>query len=383
MKEENEPIKTSNNENEHEKVNDVKKNSSNNILKNISWFDWYESTLPEWVRLFKDSDYKIVDHWMKDLANFYDGHTENNKLIDQLVGAEKTDKIGYFTKSKLILMLEDWWVPLWMFCLNFKRWWSVKIWPVVVAPEARWKWIWKLLFSTIDKIGNDFDIRKLYATTSHLNERINKIFPKYWFIVEATYPNQYKKWSNELIRWKMKDKKEDKNKSKITKSVHSEIIPQWKMHITNELVEKDIEYINNVLEIYNQWHNDLWEDFLNMMIKWYKRWKEDLWFQNKSKEILIAKDDKWNHLWLIVFSPKRWWPVKIYPISWTTKAQDEMTKRSIEIAKENGCHKLYTFAHESDTKQIECLKKIWFIERWTLISPYKEENNLITFDLIF
>jgi hypothetical protein len=40
------------------------------------------------------------------------------------------------------------------------------------------------------------------------------------------------------------------------------------------------------------------------------------------------------------------------------EAQSEMIKRSIEIAKKNDCHKLYTFTHESDTKEIECLKKI-------------------------
>lgn len=354
------------------------------ILRNISWFEGYESELPEWVRLFLDTDYDLVDEWMKDLANFYDWHTEDNKLIDQLVGTEKIDSQGYFTKNKMMLILENDWVPLGMFCLNIKRGWSVKIWPVVVSPEARWQGIGKLLFSTIDKIAKDFEIRKLYATTSHLNHNINKIFSKYWYVVEATYPNHYKHWSDEFIRWKNINNTIDNAidlDDNICLSAHSNLSAQWEITISNSVDEADANYLDSTLQAYRQWHDDLWNDFLHMMIKWYERGKQKLSFQNKSKEILIAKDDIGNYLGTLTLSPKRWWPVKVYPMSWTTEAQKKMIEIALQIAKNNWSHKLYTFAYENDLEQINALESIWFVPRGILISPYKKWFNLVTFDL--
>lgn len=351
------------------------------ILKNITGFEWYESHLPKWVRLFRNEDYTEVDLWMKDLANFYDGHTEDNKLIDQLVWTHKSDENWFFTKNKIMLMLEENSESLWMVCLNIKRWWSVKIWPVVIAQNARWKWLWKLLFSAVDQIAKDFNIRKLYAKTSHLNERVNKIFEKSGYNIEAIFPDQYKKWSNEYIWWKMDSIPSVDWVENIEWSVNDSIKVNGEIYIQDHLEEQDIDYLREELAIYRQWHDDLWDDFLEMLLKWFERWKLKLHYQDKGKKILIAKDSENNYVWTLTFSPKRWWPVKIYPMSWTTEAQRKMIEKALKIAKDNSCHKLYTFAHELDTNQITCLKEIWFESRWKLVSPYKAWHNLIPFDL--
>jgi len=351
------------------------------ILKNIVWLEWYESHLPEWVRLYKNEDYNKVDVWMKDLAKFYDWHTDDNKLLDQLVGTHEKDENWYFTKNKLMLMIEDEGQPVWMVCVNIKRWWSVKIGPVVVDPNIRWKWIWKKLFSTIDNIANDFQIRKLYATTSHLNERVNNIFEKFGYIIEAKFPDQYKQWSEEYIWGKIKNDKVIKDVDNIEHSANKDIESIWDISINESLSDDDIDYLKDSLIAYLQRHNDLWDDFMEMMIKGFERGQINLNYQNKGKKILVAKDSEGNYLWTLTFSPKRGGPVKIYPISWTTEAQKLLIEKSLEIAKEYGCHKLYTFAHELDEEQIKCLEEIGFQSRWKLVSPYKDWHNLVPFDL--
>ncbi|HMT01611.1 MAG TPA: GNAT family N-acetyltransferase [Candidatus Absconditabacterales bacterium] len=350
------------------------------VLRGISGFEEYESHLPDGVRLFNLKDYDLVGERMTDLTNFYDGHTDDNKLIDQLVGTEKIDQIGYFTKSKLMLMFEHEGVPLGMVCLNIKRGGSVKIGPVIVAPEARGKGIGKLLFSTIDKIADDFKIRKLYATTSHLNDRVNSIFSKYGYNIEATYPDQYKQGSNEHIWGKIQNESTNEN-LEVINSVSSNIESVGNIKIHGTVEEEDKEYLDETLRIYRQRHNDLGADFLHMMLKGYERGKENLSFQNKSKMILIAKDEIGNYVGTLVYSPKRGGPVKIYPISGTPEAQSQMIQQSLDFAKENGSHKLYTFAHENDFAQIDILEQIGFTLRGKLISPYKNGHNLLTFDL--
>jgi len=51
------------------------------------------------------------------------------------------------------------------------------------------------------------------------------------------------------------------------------------------------------------------------------------------------------------------------------------------IAKNNNNHKLYTFVHCFDTKQIELLKSIGFSRRGLIESPYKKGHNLVPLDI--
>lgn len=63
------------------------------------------SELP--IRSYRPEDYPHLDKYMESLASFYDGHTPENKLLDQLIDAELTDPRGFFTKSKALLVSYD------------------------------------------------------------------------------------------------------------------------------------------------------------------------------------------------------------------------------------------------------------------------------------
>src|SRR5690348_7827524 len=75
------------------------------------------------VRSYRADDYPLLDEWMKTLANFYDGHTPENKLLDQLVGAEVADPCGFFTKSKALVVTTspETGAPTGATTINFKR----------------------------------------------------------------------------------------------------------------------------------------------------------------------------------------------------------------------------------------------------------------------
>lgn len=125
------------------------------------------SDLP--IRSYRPEDYPYLDQWMESLATFYDGHTPEHKLLDQLVNTEMADPRGFFTKSKALLVSYDeaTGVPTGAICLNHKRGGAVKIGPVVVDAALRGQGIGKALFTAADAYAEAVGARKLFATTSH------------------------------------------------------------------------------------------------------------------------------------------------------------------------------------------------------------------------
>lgn len=327
------------------------------------------------IRSYKDSDYDSLSFWMNDLGKFYDGHDEKNKLIDQLVGREEEDSGGFFTKNKFMFVCEVDNKPAGMICLNYKRGGSAKMGPIIVNPEIRGQGIGHSLLNTIEEIAITSNIRKLYGTTSHLNYFINNYLQKAHYKIEAEFPNQYKKGSTELI-WGKHIMQPNNNNNDFNQSilVRSETIGSMIMDTNNN---QYLNFINQVNEVYKQWHDDLGSDFIEGMILGAER---SLSFQSKGKIIFIAKDEE-KEKGMMTFTPKRGGSVKLYPIYGTVEAQKSMIENAKKIARQNKNHKFYTFIHVSDTEEIEFLKSIGFSKRGLIESPYKMGHDLVGLDM--
>jgi len=327
------------------------------------------------IRSYKDSDYESLAVWMRDLGRFYDGHDEDNRLLDQLVGAEKGDTKGFFTKNKFMFICEVDGQPTGMICVNYKRGGSAKIGPVIVNPDVRGQGVGSSLMQTAQEVAIAGGVRKLYATTSHLNEHVNHLFTKAGFTTEAELPNQYKKDSIELIWGKHLIEPAHLD----TIDVESALKPgetNGDLEITT-ITSESLQFIAQVNEVYQQWHDDLGSDFIEGMVAGAER---GLSFQHKGKVIFVAKDRE-GEQGMLTFTPKRGGPVKLYPIYGTKEAQRFMIEKAKQIAIQNGNHKFYTFVHISDITQIEFLESIGFKRRGIIESPYKDGHNLVPLDL--
>ncbi|MEI8067510.1 MAG: GNAT family N-acetyltransferase [Candidatus Shapirobacteria bacterium] len=326
------------------------------------------------IRSYRDSDYQSLSIWMKDLSKFYDGHDENNKLLDQLIGAEKADKAGFFTKNKFMFVCEVDNEPAGMICLNCKRGGSTKIGPVIVNSEVRGQGVGSSLINVAEEIATASDTRKLYATTSHLNGHINHLFEKAGYKIEAEFPDQYKKGSIELIWGKHLTNLIEVNGKVQSVLNKNEVIGDLKIDIAHN---EYLDFILKINEVYQQWHDDLGNDFVQGMIAGTER---ELSFQNKGKIIFIAKDEDGGK-GMMTFTPKRGGPVKLYPLYGNSQAQKNMIENAKIFAKNNNNHKFYTFVHVSDVDQIEFLESIGFSRRGVIESPYKPGHDLVPLDI--
>lgn len=338
------------------------------------------SDLP--IRSYEPSDYPRLDEWMESLAAFYDGHTPDSKLLDQLVNAEMADPCGFFTKNKALLVSHsgDVNIPTGALCLNNKRGGAVKIGPVVVDSALRGQGIGKTLFESADAFANAVGARKLFATTSHLNTPVNRLFERNGFVVEATFPDQYKQGSEELIWGKFTDGHPNPNSNgQVALTVVSEHPDQ--VSTIDMYADADRDYISAVNDVYGAWHDDLGEDFIDGMVAGQERGlRTGLSFQAKGKAIFIGKTACGEPIGMLTFTPKRGGPVKIYPVAGSPDAQGALLEHATDFARDHDNHKLYTFAHASDAAQHDVLTDQGFVERGTLRSPYKDGHDLVAFD---
>ena len=335
------------------------------------------------IRSYRPGDYPYLDQWMGSLATFYDGHTPENKLLDQLVDTELGDPRGYFTKSKMLIVSYDEATntPTGALCLNNKRGGAVKIGPVVVDTELRGRGIGKTLFTAADVVAEAVGARKLFATTSHLNTPVNRLFERYGYTVEATFPDQYKQGSEELIWGKFTEGHPDQ--SAVNGNGRASVVapPNGSVSAITPYTDADRGYVATVNSVYGNWHDDLGEDFIDGMVAGHVRGAEsDLSFQEKGKVIFIGRAANGEPTGMLTFTPKRGGPVKLYPVAGTPDTEVALLGHVGGFARDRGNHKLYTFAHVADGAQQDVLATQGFVERGTLQSPYKDGHDLVAFD---
>ncbi len=328
------------------------------------------------IRSYRDGDYDPLALWMNDLSRFYDGHDEDNKLIDQLVGAEKGDRSGFFTKEKFMFVYEVGDHPAGMLCLNYKRGGAAKIGPVIVNSQVRGQGVGGNLMKTAEEVATVGAVRKLYATTSHLNGHVNHLFEKAGYKVEAEFPDQYKRGSRELIWGKHLANPQELDNIQVESALKSGETSGL-MRVAS-ITGESLDFIVRVNGVYQQWHDDLGSDFIAGMVAGAER---GLNFQQKGKVIFVAADDE-GEKGMMTFTPKRGGPVKLYPLYGTVDGQRQMIEKAEAVARRNENHKFYTFAHTADKNQIDMLESIGFVRRGVLESPYKSGHDLVPLDMM-
>lgn len=328
------------------------------------------------IRMYENGDYKVIDPWFSALAEFYDGHTSDKKLIDQLVDRQVNDPEGFFTLAKEIFICEEYGEILGFFCLNYKRGQAIKLGPLIVSPTARGRGVGKFLFRYIDELCTAKKIRKIYATTSHLNEKVNALFSQNGYRQEALYPDQYKIASNEIIWGKIfiPDTAPGQENNSLLINGDEEV------SVRDFDPETDISYLKKCEALYTTWHDDLGDDFIQSTLSGYHRGTTSMDFQAKTKAILVACHGDMIH-GMGVLSPKRGGAAKLYPFYGTSNSQQAIIQRVVELKDEYGIRKIYSFCSVLDNNQRASFLKNGFAERGILVQPYKSNTRLVTYDL--
>jgi len=325
------------------------------------------------IRPYQLGDYDRLKAWLSELGRFYDGH-ESGRFVDQLVNKEHEDELGYFTTAKEVYIAAEGGRELGSIVLNYKRGASVKIGPFVVDPEARGRGIGTQLLSFAEQRAREKRRRKIYATTSHLNEPINRVFSKCGFQVEAQFPDQYRRGSIELIWGKLLSERGTEHG-----------VAEASTIVDNDPANLEIErysprYYSRLRELMLTklpgWHDEIDDEFVLRTIIGHLQGVD---FEKKGKVILLATGGE-KVYGCSVIVPKRGGPAKLYPVSGSENAQRMLIEESKEVARQIGSHKVYTFSPESDLQQQEIFGSLDFTQRGVIIEPYKAGYNLVCFD---
>jgi len=325
------------------------------------------------IRPYQLGDYDKLKTWLSELGRFYDGH-ESGRFVDQLVNKEHEDELGYFTTAKEVYIAEGNGKELGSIVLNYKRGGSAKVGPFVVDPEARGRGIGTQLLSFAEQRAIEKGRRKIYATTSQLNEPVNRVFSKCGFQVEAQFPDQYRRGSIELIWGKLLSERG----SEYVATEVSTIIDDDPSNL--EIGRYSPRYYSGLRELMLSklpgWHDEIDDEFVLRTIIGHLQGVD---FEKKGKVILLATSGE-KVYGCSVIVPKRGGPAKLYPVLGIESAQRMLVEESKEVARQIGSHKVYTFSPESDLRQQGIFSSLGFTQRGVIIEPYKAGYNLACYD---
>ena len=131
-----------------------------------------------------------------------------------------------------------------------------------------------------------------------------------------------------------------------------------------------------ILNKLSQWHNEIDEEFVRKTISGHFRGTD---FEKKGKVILLAISEEGLNGCAVVV-PKRGNPAKLYPLLGSAQAQKKLIERAELVARDIGCHKIYTFSPVGDHIQQTLLDSLAYTQRGVLAEPYKPGYDLMCFD---
>lgn len=320
--------------------------------------------------------YSCFRKLLPELGKYYDGH-ENSKFFDQLVNKEGNDENGYFTRKKVIWTAYDNAQCLGFICLNYKRGGAVKIGPIIVSEHSRGRGIGLFLVNSALEVLKNEEVRKVYATTSSLNEAANRLFKRAGFRLEVELPDQYRRGSIECV-WgfflKYPTEIFVNNRSLLIRCNDED----KKRRVGKFNLKNDYEHLLEAVKIIKEWHDGIDKSFIDQIIKATKYGVD---FELKGKIVLVTKDENSIFSGLAVATPKRGGAVKLYPLYGDGMSIACLVNKLKKIFYRDGFRKFYTFCHACDDDYIQKLIDLGFCLRGSILSPYKTGHDLAVLDL--
>ena len=302
------------------------------------------------IRKAKTGDFNFVSYLMTEtLGPFYDGdHRSHARRIFTAHINGNVDSVGQFSLLQYIFIAEVNHHPAGMIHLVVKKQGTVKISPLIVAPEYRGQsGIGGKLLRHAEDFARKHHARQLYCTVAAQNQDTLKFLLRKGFHLAGKAQNHYKPGIDERMLYKPLDQSAAPDLSDIS------IVPfDEKKHAAaaRQLILSRVGSDFNGVD-------DTWVDALFAS---YQRC-ESRDVNAKYKLIFIAEQDR-KVVGLVVATPKKGQPIKILPLVAKSGAVFEVLVANLPRLLAGYGHKLYVHL-VPEPWQVACLQRHgWTIE---------------------
>ena len=307
------------------------------------------------IRKAKTGDVDFVSHLMTEaLEPFYDGdHRAHARRIFTTHINGNVDSVGQFSLGQYTFIAEVNHHPAGMIHLVVKKQGTVKISPLIVAPEYRGKFgIGSKLLRYAEDFARKHHARQLYCTVAAQNQATLKFLFRKGFHLAGKAQDHYKPGIDECMLYK------PLNQSAAPDLADIAIVPfDEKKHAVaaRQLILSRVGSDFNGVD-------DTWVDAL--FASYQRRESRDI--NAKYKLIFIAEQDR-KVVGVVVATPKKGQPIKIMPLVAKSEAVFEALVANLPQLLAGYGHKLYIHM-VPEPWQIACLQ----CHGWTIEGLFPE-----------
>ena len=302
------------------------------------------------IRKAKTGDVDFVSRLMTEaLEPFYDGdHQAHAQRIFTTHINNNVDYVGQFSLGQYMFIAEVDYHPAGMIHLVVKKQGTVKISPLIVAPEYRGKFgIGSKLLRHAEDFACKHHARQLYCTVAAQNQDTFKFLLRKGFHLAGKAQDHYKPGIDECMLYKPLNQSAAPDLSDIS------IVPfDEKKHTaaTRRLILSQVG--SSFYGVNNAW--------IDTLFAGYRR-REGRNVDTKYKLIFIAEQDR-KVVGVVVATPKKGQPIKIMPLVAKSEAVFEALVTNLPQLLAGYGHKLYVHM-VPEPWQIACLQRHgWTIE---------------------
>lgn len=302
------------------------------------------------IRKAKTGDFDFVFRLMTEaLEPFYDGdHQAHAQRIFTTHINNNIDSVGQFSLGQYMFIAEVDYHPAGMIHLVVKKQGTVKISPLIVAPEYRGKFgIGSKLLRHAEDFACKHHARQLYCTVAAQNQDTLKFLLRKGFYLAGKAQDHYKPGIDECMLYKPLGQDLTPDLSDIS------IVPfDEKKHTTatRRLILSQVG--SSFYGVNNAW--------IDTLFAGYRR-REGRNVDTKYKLIFIAEQDR-KVVGVVGATPKKGQPIKIMPLVAKSEAVFEVLVANLPQLLAGYGHKLYVHL-VPEPWQIACLQRHgWTIE---------------------
>lgn len=311
------------------------------------------------IRKAKTGDFDFVSRLMTEaLEPFYDGdHQAHAQRIFTTHINNNIDSVGQFSLGQYMFIAEVDYHPAGMIHLVVKKQGTVKISPLIVAPEYRGKFgIGSKLLRHAEDFARKHHARQLYCTVAAQNQDTLKFLLRKGFHLAGKAQDHYKPDIDECMLYKPLSQRTTPGLSDIS------IVPfDEKVHATatRRLILSQMGSDFNGVD-------DTWVDAL--LASYQRHDSQDV--NTKYKLIFIAEQDR-KVVGVVGATPKKGQPIKIMPLVAKSEAVFEVLVANLPQLLAGYGRKLYVHLIP-EPWQIACLQR----HGWTIEGLFPEGYTL-------